>query len=341
MNYYVRRIGQAVLTLFVVITVTFVMYRLMPGGPVDVMRAKLMSGGGLGFEQSSRSIEQVNRLVEIYTNVEPDVPIHIAYLQYLESIFLHLDFGRSIFMNEPVFDVLFRAMPWSVFVSVYGLLTGITMTIVIGALMAYKEGTRFDKAMTSIIIVMHSVPYYVGALLMLSFFAYGLGWFPTGGRMNPATTPGLNVPFMLGVAHHAALPIATGFILGFGGGALGMRGNSIRIIGDDFVRVAKLRGIGGNRIATRYIGRNAILPMYTGFMMSIASIFGSSIIMETIFRYPGVGWYTFDALMNRDYPLLMGAFIFFTTITIIGILLADFTYGLVDPRVSESGKESY
>lgn len=341
MNYYARRIGQAVLTLFTVITITFVMYRLMPGGPVDVMRAKLMSGGGLGFEKSSRSIEEVNRLVTIYTNVEPDVPIHIAYMQYLDSIFLHLDFGRSIFLNEPVFDVLFRAMPWSIFVSVYGLLSGITMTIIIGALMAYKEGSRFDKLMTSAIIVMHSIPYYVGALLMLSFFAYNLGWFPTGGRMNTATTPGLNIPFMVGVMHHAALPIATGFILGFGGGALGMRGNSIRLIGDDFVRVAKLRGIGGNRIATRYIGRNAILPMYTGFMMSIASIFGSSIIMETIFRYPGVGWYTFDALMNRDYPLLMGAFIFFTTITIIGILIADFTYGLVDPRVSEKGKESY
>lgn len=341
MNYYARRVGQAFLTLFTVITITFVMYRILPGGPVDVMRAQLMSGGGLGLQESSRSIEQVNRLVQIYTNVEPDVPIYVAYFQYLKSMLLHFDFGRSIFLNEPVFDVLFRAMPWSVFVSVYGLLSGITMTIVIGALMAYKEGGRFDKTMTTVIIVMHSIPYYVGALLMLSFFAYDLGWFPTGGRMNPTTTPGMNVPFMLGVVHHAALPICTGFILGFGGGALGMRGNSIRIIGEDFVRVARLRGISSNRIATRYVGRNALLPMYTGFMMSIASIFGSSIIMETIFRYPGVGWYTFDALMKRDYPLLMGAFVFFTTITIVGILVADFTYGFVDPRANEKGKESY
>ncbi|WP_317988521.1 ABC transporter permease [Haloprofundus salinisoli] len=341
MNYYVKRFGQAALTLFAVITITFVLYRMMPGNPIQQMQAQLMSGGNLGFGGSERSPEQVDRLVRIYTGIEPNQPIHIAYFEYLRDIILYQDFGESIWHDQPVFYLLFRAMPWSVFVSVYGLITGISMTIIFGSLMAYYEGSRFDKVMTGIIIVIQSVPYYVGAILMLSFLAFQFGWFPTGGHYDSSLTPGLNIPFMTSVAHHATLPILTGFILGFGGSALGLRGNAIRIIGEDFVRVARLRGISSNRIATYYVGRNAILPLYTGIMMSIASLFGSSIIMETIFTYPGVGWYTYDALMNRDYPLLMGAFIFFTVITVIGILLADLTYGLVDPRASEKGKESY
>ncbi len=339
MNYYARRVGQAIITLFSVITITFILYRLMPGGPIEVMRDRMIQDA---LQQGQDvNIEQINRMIELRTNIDPEQPILEAYAEYMVNIVVYQDFGESLWRGEPVFDILFRAMPWSIFVSIYGLLIGFSANIVLGALMAYKEGSRFDNVASIGATFLNSVPYYVGAILMLSFLGFKFGWFPTRGRYDPSTTAGFNIPFMLSVLHHSALPIASSIIVGFGGSALAMRGNCIRVMGENYLRVARLRGLSDNRIAIRYVGRNAILPLYTSFMIGIAAIFSSSIIMEQIYTYPGIGWYTYEALSQRDYPLLMGLLIFFSTITITGIMIADLTYGLIDPRAGTNDKESY
>lgn len=339
MNYYVKRISQAVFTLFTVLTISFFMYRFLPSGPIETMRQQMVQQA---MQEGGRvDIQQINHLVEIRTGIQPDEPVYVQYFNYVRDVVLYQDFGQSIWKNEPVFSLLFKAMPWSVFVSIYGLFLGFTVNVLLGAFMAYKEGGRFDKATSTLATVTTSVPYYVVAVLMLAYLAYEWGIFPTGGRYGSNTVPGFNWPFMASVVSHAILPILTGFVVGFGSGALAMRGNSIRILGEDYIRVAQLRGLGQFRIATRYVTRNAILPMYTTLMIGISGIFSSSIIMEQLFNYPGVGWYTYGALQHRDYPLLMGVFIFFTTVTLIGVLAADLTYGLIDPRASTGDRESY
>lgn len=339
MNYYVKRVGQAVLTLLVVVTLTFALYRLMPGGPVQMMQSRLIGQ----MEASGQAVNErmVERMVNTYTGFDPNQPIHIAYYQYIRDIVLYQDFGQSIQHQEPVFVILFKALPWSVFVSVYGLILGYSGNLFLGAFMAYKEGSHFDNVSSIGAIVLNSIPYYVGGILMLSYLGFNWGLFPTGGRYPQGMTPGFNIPFMLGVVHHAALPIASGFIVGFGGAALEMRGNSIRVMGENYLRVARLRGLSESRIAIRYVGRNSILPLYTKFMIGIAAIFSSSIVMEQIFRYPGMGWYTFDALALRDYPLLMGVLLLFSTVTVTGVLIADLTYGLIDPRAGQGDQEAY
>jgi peptide/nickel transport system permease protein len=339
MNFYVKRIGQAILTLIIVLTISFFMYRIIPGGPIEVMKQQMIQEA---LQEGGRvDIQRINRLVELYTGIRPDEPVYIQYFHYIRDIILYQDFGVSIWKNDSVFVILFTAMPWSVFISIYGLLLGFTTNVLLGAFMAYTEGSRFDKSMSMTATVMSSVPYYVVAILMLSFLAFEWGLFPTGGRYDPSTTPGFNIPFMVSVVQHAILPILTGFVVGFGGGALAMRGNSIRVLGADYIRVAQLRGLSQFRIATRYVTRNAILPMYTSLMIGLSGIFTSSIIMEQIFNYPGVGWYTLGALQRRDYPLLMGIFIFFTSITLLGVVIADFTYGIIDPRASTGEDETY
>lgn len=339
MNYYVKRVTQAVFTLFTVLTISFFMYRFLPGGPIEAMRQQMVQQA---MQEGGRvDIQQINRLVEVRTGIQPDEPVYVQYFNYIRDVVLYQDFGQSIWKNEPVFALLFKAMPWSVFISIYGLFLGFTVNVLLGAFMAYKEGGRFDQAMSTLATVTTSVPYYVVAILMLAYLAYEWGIFPTGGRYSSNTVPGFNWPFMASVINHAILPILTGFVVGFGSGALAMRGNSIRVLGEDYIRVAQLRGLGQFRIATRYVTRNAILPMYTTLMIGISGIFSSSIIMEQLFNYPGVGWYTYGALEHRDYPLLMGVFIFFTTVTLIGILAADLTYGLIDPRASTGDRESY
>lgn len=339
-EYYWKRIGHAFVTLISVTTITFVLFRMMPGNPAQAMRAQFEEQ--LGGSGQAADPEVIDQMVQVHTGFDPSKPMYIQYFEYMRDVILYQDFGQSIQYGEPVFDILFAAMPWSVFISVYGLALGYTANILLGAAMAYTEGSRFDNSMTVVTTFLNSIPYYVGAILFLAFFAYELRWFPGGGRYDTSLEPGLTIEFMSSIVHHGTLPIMSSFIVGFGGGALAMRGNSVRILGEDYLRVARLRGISSTRIATRYVARNAILPLYTQMMIGIAAVFSSSVVLEYIFTYPGVGWYTFDAINMRDYPLLMGSFLFFTIITLIGVLLAEFTYGIVDPRAGSGGQsESY
>jgi len=341
MSYYLKRVGQSVLVFFATVTVTFALYRMLPFGPVEMMRVNLMNELVQQGNPSPQQVEKINRMVEAYTGINPDQPWYVAYYEYLHDIVVYQDFGVSITKREPVFDILFRAMPWSLFISIYGLALGTTVSLLLGAAMAYTEGSRFDAGMTIFSIVNTTIPYYIVAIVALIVFSFNLGWFPSGGRMTQGTTPGFNYPFVAGIVEHAALPILSSFVAGFGG-ALAFRGNCIREMGKGYIRLARLRGISQGRIAIRYVGRNALLPIYTSIMMGIASLFGSSIILETIFNYPAMGFVTFEALMDRDYPLIMGSFIFFTTLTLLGILIADLTYGIIDPRVKGGAdRESY
>lgn len=340
--YYAKRIGQSILVFFIALTVTFALYRLLPFGPAEMVKVQLMKETlKQGASPSPQQMAKINAMVETYTGIDPTQPWYVSYYEYLRDIVLYQDFGRSIFKGRPVFDILFEALPWSLFISIYGLALGTTASLLLGAVMAYNEGSAFDTGMTVVSIVTSTIPYYVVAILLLIVFSFNFGWFPSGGRMNPNTTPGLNLPFIVGVVTHAALPVLSAFIASFGG-ALAFRGNCVREMGDGYIRVARLRGISQGRIAIRYVGRNALLPVYTSIMMGVAGIFGSGIILETIFNYPAMGFVTYNALMNRDYPLIMGAFIFFTILTLIGILIADLTYGVIDPRVSKGGdRETY
>jgi len=352
MRYFAKRIGQGVFTFFAALTISFLLYRMLPGGPVQAMVADRFSSCIQDAGVGACNLEDIREQVELMVNIDTEKPIPAAYADYLYRVVVHQDFGNSISQQEPVFGILFKAMPWSVFISIHGLALGWIFNIFFGSALAYKEGSTFDKGGTIFAMVGNSIPYYVAAILALAYLGFVLELFPQGGRfpdtlliefpvIGPMVStqnvvPGFNIPFMFGVVWHAALPVFTGFVLGING--LGMRGNAIRVIESDYMRVARLRGLSQMRIASRYVGRNAILPIYTGFMIGISSIFGSSIIMERIFSYQAVGWYTFQALVLRDYPLLMGAFMFFTGVTIIGILIADFTYGFIDPRAGQGGE---
>lgn len=334
-KYVASRVGQAVFTFWSVITLTFVLLRLMPGGPMAIIEARLRQSG------QTFSPEEIQNQVELYTNINPSEPIPIAYWNYVTGM-LTGDLGVSIWYNKPVINILADALPWTILVSAISLLLTFAIGISLGAVMAYWEGSRFDVSSSVISIIITSIPFYVVGIILLWFLGYQWHIFPTGGRVNPEIDPGMSVAFISSVLEHAAMITGGYVIAGFGGRALSMRGNSIQVLGNDYLRVARLRGLSEQRIALRYVGRNAILPMYTGIMISIGSLFGGSIIAEQIFTYPGAGYYVFQALGARDYPLLMGGFLFITFGVILGVFLADMTYGLVDPRAgSGSDRESF
>lgn len=335
-RYYLERTVQAVVTIFAVITFSFALIRFMPGGPMDFVRAQLQDQMGTVDEQ------QLNTLVEVHTNVQPDAPLYRQYVDYVINI-AQGDFGVSMWYNRPVTEILAAALPWTVFVMTISLAFTFGIGITLGAAMAYAEGTMFDSVSTIVSIFLNSVPYYVAAIVLVYFLGYDWGWFPIGGRVSADVDAGMNLAFVRSAFYHAFLPITSFVITAFGIQALAMRGNSIRVLGEDYLRVARLRGLPPEDIALRYIGRNAILPMYTSFMISIGFMFGGSVILEEIFAYPGVGYYMFRGIQARDYPLMMGAFILITVAVVIGIFIADLTYGKLDPRAESGGgnREAY
>jgi peptide/nickel transport system permease protein len=336
MRYVIERVGQAFFTVFAVISLSFGLVRLMPGGPMDYLKAQLSQDFSSG-----RDREQLQALAQTYLNINPDEPVWQQYIEYMTSI-LQGDLGQSIWFNKPVAAILADSLPWTMFVMSLALLITFGIGIVLGAIMAYNEGSYFDVGGSVLAVFLTSTPYYIFALILLFLFAYQNSIFPSGGRVAARVEPGFNPAFIESVFMHAALPMFSIVLTEFGGWALGMRGNSIRVLGEDYLRVARLRGLPANRIATRYVGRNAILPMYTGLMISIGFVFGGSIILETIFAYPGVGYYLLRAVNARDYPLMMGGFIIITVAVVIGIFVADMTYGKIDPRAGAGeNRESY
>lgn len=340
MGYYAERILQAAITLLGGLFIAYALYRLMPGGPMQAIIASIVQRQVERGEHVQADV--VADRAQRMTGINPEEGIIEGFYNYIYGIIVHQEFGRSIAFSEPAFDILFRVMPWSVLISGYGLLFGFLTTLLVGALMAWKEGTKLDSGLTVLVLTISSIPYYIFAIFMLIVFGFQWGILPTGGRYPPTADPGFNMEFMIGVVSHASMPIMTTFFVAFAGGALHMRANTVRIMGEEYLRSARIRGVSTNRILTRYLTRNAVLPMYTGLMIGIAGVFSSNVIVEVIFSYQAVGWFTLEALLRQDYPLLMAAFVFFASITVVAILVADLTYGLIDPRAgSAADREAY
>lgn len=332
-NYYAKRVGMALLTVFAVITFSFVLIRYMPGGPMDYMIAQL--------QQQGLSTTRARELAATYIQVNPNQPIHIAYVEYMVNI-LTGDLGTSTWYSRPVIDIILEAVPWTVFIMTVSLILSFAIGILTGALMAYREGSRFDSAATMVSTFLTSVPYYLLGIFLLVIFAFRLGWFPTGGRFNSNLAVGWNLTFFKSVLYHGALPIASFTFTSFGGWALGMRGNSIQVLGEDYLRVARLAGIPERDIVIKYVTPNAILPLYTNLMIAIGFIFGGSIILEQIFSYPGLGYYMYQSINSRDYPLMMGVFLTITIAVVTAIFIADVTYSMIDPRAGTGdSRETY
>jgi len=337
MRYITKRIGQSLVTIVSVIVLTFVMIRAMPGGPVDYLRSQLMQ------QRTGETISQaqLNQLAQDYMNYNAGEPIHVQLFSYVSGI-LQGNLGESFYFGQPVNDIILQAAPWTVFLLTLAVILTFGIGIILGAVMAYREGSWVDSSGTVVSMFLNSVPYFVAALLFVYILAIQLSLFPASGNVASGLDPGFNVPYISSVLYHAILPVASLVITGFGGIALGMRGNAIKEIGEEYIRVAHLRGVPGRRIAIRYVGRNAVLPLYTQFLISIGFMFGGSVVLEDIFAYRGLGDYLLTAINARDYPLMMGIFLIITFAVVSCVLFADLTYGKIDPRVSGEGSgEAY
>jgi len=318
-----RRAVQGLITFTVALLVSYALMVNMPGGALSQTIERLMTAYGYTREAAVRA-------APAFLPYDPTLPWYEQLWNFLVQTFKG-DLGESVRFQRPVLDVYLEALPWTMFVSINSMVIGTLTSWSTGVFMAYYEGSRFDFGLTAYAMFWGSVPYYVTALLLLFVLGIELDLFPLGGHYPNAVEPSLTVDYVAGLLHHITLPILS-FVIGAGLAGLGMRANAIRVLGEDFMRVARLRGLSDFRIAFYYLLPNAFLPMYAGLLMMWMGLFGGSVIMEKIFNYPGMGLRMFQAAQFRDVPLLAAGMIFFTTVTVIMMFIVDLTYDKVDPR---------
>ncbi|WP_405876192.1 MULTISPECIES: ABC transporter permease [unclassified Streptomyces] len=323
MRYALRKFGLLLLTLWAAITLNFILPRLMPGSPADAAIVKLSQNGPVSAATRAA--------VEAQLGV-PSGNWWSQYTQYLDNV-LHLRFGVSYsFFPQSVAGLVTGALPWTLVMVGLVTITAFVIGSLIGVLAAWRRGTWLDSLPTLSGSFLSAFPYFWTALLMLFFVGYVLGWLPTSGAYSAQVEPNWSFGFLTDALEHAVLPAATILLTSLGGWILGMRNTMIGTLGEDYVTFAEANGLRGRTVALRYAARNALLPNLTGFGMALGGVVGGSLLVEQVFKYPGVGYLLYNAVTNHDFPLMQALFLMITVSVLAANFLVDILYGVLDPR---------
>ena len=329
MAYFLRRVGFFVLTLWAALTLNFLIPRLQPGDPAEKILRRL---GGQTEPVDPHQLEAVRLMLGL-----SDDSLLQQYVDYLGNT-VRGDFGVSYtYFPSTVTHMIGETLPWTVvLVGVTQILAFVVGTL-LGAWAAWKRNGAFDSIISLGSTLFGALPFFWIALALLYVFAFKLGWFPEAGGFGGGTEPGWNWGFIKSAVHHSILPAASILLLAPIGWMMGMRNNMVQMLGEDYTRLARAKGLKPRRIALWYGARVAILPNVTALALSLGGILGGSVLVEKIFNYPGMGNLMFDALLNRDYPLMQTLFLFTIVGVLLANLLADLLYGWLDPRVRRGG----
>lgn len=319
-----RRLAAALVMIWAVATFTFFLLRLMPGDPV---LAKLVE-----LEQTGMPEEQAKAQVSSMYGFIPKDPVPIQYIHYLWQL-CHLDLGVSIaYSGRPVSEIIWSALPYTVGLVLTGLLVTFTIGVIAGVFAAIKRDSWIGGSVTILGSILHGIPQFMVAVLLVYFLAALHPIFPIGSPYDITISPGLTWTFISNLAWHAVLPVAAFVISGFGFWALAMKSSVVTTLGDDFILASELRGIKPT-IRFRYIARNAFLPLFTYLAIAIGFSFGGAIFVELIFDYPGLGLLLQKSLTSYDYPVMQAAFLIITVAVILANIVAEVLYTFIDPRI--------
>jgi peptide/nickel transport system permease protein len=324
LRYALRRLGFFVLTLWAALTINFLLPRLMPGNPALAMMTKFHSAG---------ANPQTLKALETLFGVNNQQGLLTQYVGYLHQM-LTGNFGTSLSQfPASVSSVIGSAIWWTLglvgvtTVLAFGLGTGL------GIVSAWRRGGKLDSVVPPVFVITSAIPYFWVAMVLVLVFGITLHWFPSqGGYYVTTDTPGFNLTFFQDVLNHAFLPAMALLITTIGTWILTMRNTMITTLAEDYVRMARAKGLPGWRIMLDYAARNAILPNLVGFAMSLGFVVSGAILVEYVFNYPGVGYMLLQAVDGEDYPLMQALFLLITVAVLFAILAADILTAIFDPR---------
>ncbi|MHB2027286.1 MAG: ABC transporter permease [Acidimicrobiales bacterium] len=330
MRYVIQRVAMAFVVVYVVISMSFFMIRLMPGSPMLALQEQLQLQGGLTFQEIQAKVNAIYAL-------QPHNPLWQQYFTYVGHAFQG-DLGQSISSpGTTVLSIIAGSLPWTIFAVSLSLIISFVIGIAVGSFMAALQERRSIKVVTLFVSFAGAIPNYLVAIVLLYFFVDVHHIFPLGGAYSANDTVGFNLAFIESALRHAVLPVAAYVLTSFGGWALAMKGSATSALGSEYVRAAESWGLSRRRVTQSYVGRNSMLPMVTSLALSIGFMFGGSVFIETYFTYPGIGYYLIQSVNNRDYSLMMGCFLLITISVVVSNMLVDLLYPLVDPRIKSPG----
>ncbi len=313
----VRRLLVAVVIAFLVATLSFMLVHAAPGEPFAALR-----------EDPRITAEMAQRIREQYGL---DRPLGEQYVRYIGSL-ARGDFGESFLQRRQVSRVLGDALPNSLLLMTTALVVAFALGVALGALQAYRRGSRVDKVIGGVSLALASVPEYLLAIALLFAFAYLLPIFPTAGMSDPVMWRFMSpLQRLADVARHLVLPATTLVLIVASVVARYQRAALLDVLPDDFIRTAKAKGLSRPRVLMHAL-RNALLPTITLIGLLFPALFGGAVFVENVFGWPGMGRTIVDALMARDYPLVMGTLVIGSFFVVVGGLVADLAAMSADPR---------
>jgi peptide/nickel transport system permease protein len=325
-RHVIRRILFYICAIWVAVTLDFFIPRLAPGDPVAALVGKMSTKGYVTPEMQ----QNLSAMFGLNTHA----PLWLQYFKYLGEL-LHGNLGNSIqYFPTPVMTIIKQDLGWSIMLGGVAVVISFTLGCLLGIIAAWKRGSALDTSLSPAMNFLSAIPYFWLALLTLYVFAYLLNWFPLSGGYDSADIdPGWTFDFIGSVIQHTFLPALTLVIASLAGWMLTMRNSMITTLSEDYVLMAKAKGLSEKRIMFRYAARNAVLPNITGFAIAIGAIVGGQLLTEMVFSYPGIGYALLQAVNQQDYAMIQSIFLIITLAVLGANFLADMLYAFLDPRV--------
>jgi len=318
-SYILRRLLQAVVALFVVTTIMFVLFRIAPSDPASVALSPSLSP----------KLRQA-KLAQFGL----DKPLIVQYKLYLQNA-LALNFGQSYFYREPVSRILARRMTNTFVLMAPALLIAYSLGTVLGGWAAWRRGHTPDRAVLVAATLFRSVPSFVLSLVLLYVFSFKLQWLPNGHMVSPTASFSSNVQKFVSVAFlkHVLLPVVSivPFLMAYP--VLLMRTTMLETLNEDFITMCHAKGLTARRVFVDHAVRNSLIPLITTMPIILGLSVTGNILVESIYSWPGIGSVLVQSLLKGDYPLSQGAFLLIAAIIIAGNFVVDVVYSMVDPRI--------
>lgn len=335
--YFLKRLMLMVPTLLGVLTVTFIVIQFVPGGPVEqvLAEARTSQKGGEGSAyKASRDIDkkQIEELKKLYGF---DKPAHVRYFEMLAN-FARFDLGRSFMQNKDVWTLIKEKLPVSISLGLWAFLISYLISIPMGVTKAVREGSTFDTVTTLLVLIGFAIPGFVLGVLLIVLLAGGtfLDWFPLRGLTSDNWAELGWWARITDYFWHLTLPLICLTIGSFATITLLTKNTFVEEIRKQYVLVARAKGLSQRRVLYKHIFRNAMIPLVTGFPAAfVGAFFAGSVLIETLFSLDGLGLLGFEAVVRRDYPVVLGSLYVFTLIGLVVKLVSDLLYSVVDPRV--------
>ena len=317
-QYYTHKVLQYAIVLFVAITLNFLLPRIMPGDPIKYM---------VGEDYVYMTVEERDALREEHGLNDPWIQ---QYGRYMGDL-LKGDLGYSYQNGRDVKDMIGEKLPWTLLLSGINLILVTIVGVVLGTIAAWKHGSKTDLFLNNIMAFFKSMPSFWIGMILIAIFGVALGWFPVFGAESAyARLKGWEK--IVDIAHHLVLPEITLLILSVTSIFVTMRFSMINVLGEDYIVMARMKGLTETAIKYRHGMRNALIPVITVVMMNMGYILGGATVIETVFAYPGMGRLLYDSVIGRDYPLIQGCFLISTLCVVAANMIADFLYPLINPK---------